>query len=163
MLPVEWRTKAANLAAIPLLLLFAWLWASRMPAVVAALKPPHHPAGPTAALDGPSTPAPLLGPVPLTVPTRDPFAPPAAMQAALTNSAVTIGRGSSAGAGPLLLQGIIWGVQPPKAILNDRVLTIGESLNGAQIVSIDPDGVTVEYQGQRAVLRLPSSPPVARD
>ncbi|OGX40875.1 MAG: hypothetical protein A3C53_02215 [Omnitrophica WOR_2 bacterium RIFCSPHIGHO2_02_FULL_68_15] len=163
MLPSGWHTKAANLAVIPLLLFFAWLWVTRMPALMATLKPPHHAAGPTVPLDGPFVPTPLPGPISLAAPTRDPFQPPATMQATFLASSTTIGRGAATNSASLLLQGIIWGVQPPKAILNDHVLTIGESLNGAQIISIDSEGVTIEYQGQRAVLRLPSSPTSARD
>ncbi|MDD5130227.1 MAG: hypothetical protein PHS66_04150 [Candidatus Omnitrophica bacterium] len=47
----------------------------------------------------------------------------------------------------LKVQGIIWGVKVPQAIINDKVLTIGDLIEGAEIVSIEKTGVTLSFNG----------------
>jgi hypothetical protein len=47
----------------------------------------------------------------------------------------------------LKVQGIIWGVKTPQAIINGRVLTIGDSIEGAQIVNIEKKGITLSFDG----------------
>ena len=47
----------------------------------------------------------------------------------------------------LRVQGIIWGVKVPQAIINDKVLTIGDLIEGAEIVSIEKTGVTLSFNG----------------
>ncbi|MFH0917612.1 MAG: hypothetical protein V1830_00585 [Candidatus Omnitrophota bacterium] len=54
----------------------------------------------------------------------------------------------------LKVQGIIWGAKIPQAIINDKVLTIGDLIEGAQIVSIEKKGITLSYYG--AVFDLPA-------
>ncbi len=156
------RTRVVQIAIVPLCLLLVWLWVGRgrMPGPV--LAPSRQPMGvtsaPPAGRPAVTTPAAAR----LIVPTRDPFQPPAIA----TADAAALGPRNDGGGGaatPLRLQGIVWGVQPPKAIINDRIVTIGESVNGAQIMAIDRDGITVEYQGQRAVLRLPSPSPTRHE
>lgn len=45
------------------------------------------------------------------------------------------------------VQGIIWGVKIPQAIINDKVVTIGDLVEGAEILSIDKKGITLSYNG----------------
>lgn len=47
----------------------------------------------------------------------------------------------------LKVQGIIWGVKTPQAIINDRVLTIGGLIEGAEILSIEKKGITLSFNG----------------
>lgn len=47
----------------------------------------------------------------------------------------------------LQIQGMIWGGKFSQAIINDKVLTVGDSIEGAQILSIDKQGVTLGFAG----------------
>lgn len=47
----------------------------------------------------------------------------------------------------LKVQGIIWGVRNPQAIINDQVLKIGDLIEGAQVVSIEKKGITISFYG----------------
>jgi len=49
--------------------------------------------------------------------------------------------------GNLEVQGIIWGGRFPQAIVNDRVLTVGDTIEGAKILSIDKNGITLSSGG----------------
>lgn len=43
------------------------------------------------------------------------------------------------------------------AVINGRTVAQGERVDGAQLVEVRPDGVTLEQDGQRFQLRLPGS------
>lgn len=45
------------------------------------------------------------------------------------------------------VQGIIWGGRIPQAIINNKVLTIGDLIDGAEILSIEKNGVTLISAG----------------
>lgn len=144
---------------LPLLLVLVGLWMTRprpMPTDAPRARPAEAPAVPAA-----DEPAAAMAAAPLVLPARDPFQLPAAIAAA--RAALFPNEPSLTSPSPVRLQGIIWGIQPPRAIINDRIVKIGESIEGAQIVDIAPEGVTIDYQGQRTVVRLPapspSSPP----
>jgi hypothetical protein len=47
----------------------------------------------------------------------------------------------------LKVQGIIWGVKNPQAIINDQVLTVGSTIEGAEILSIEKKGITLSFNG----------------
>jgi hypothetical protein len=47
----------------------------------------------------------------------------------------------------LKVQGIIWGVKAPQAIINDKVLTIGDFIEGAEIIGIEKKGITLSFNG----------------
>jgi hypothetical protein len=49
--------------------------------------------------------------------------------------------------GKLNVQGIIWGGKIPQAIINNKVLTIGNLIEGAEILSIEKKGITLSYNG----------------
>lgn len=47
----------------------------------------------------------------------------------------------------LTVQGIIWGGNLPQAIINNKVVKIGDVLEGAEVVEIEKEGVTVLFAG----------------
>lgn len=55
----------------------------------------------------------------------------------------------------LEVQGIIWGCKIPQAIINNKVLAIGDSINGAEILSIDKGGITLNFAGEILNLSAP--------
>jgi hypothetical protein len=55
----------------------------------------------------------------------------------------------------LKVQGIIWGVKTPQAIINDKVLTVGDLVEGAEILNIDKKGVTLSFNGAIFDLTVP--------
>ncbi|MDD5476603.1 MAG: hypothetical protein PHG87_00105 [Candidatus Omnitrophica bacterium] len=55
----------------------------------------------------------------------------------------------------LEVQGIIWGAKVPQAIINNKVLVAGDSINGAEILSIDKKGVTLSFAGEVVNLAAP--------
>ncbi len=57
----------------------------------------------------------------------------------------------------MTVQGIFWGTTPPRAIVNNQILTEGDTIEGVRVITIDREGITVEFQGARAVLRLPKA------
>ncbi len=104
-------------------------------------------------------------PAALTTPTRDPFVPPATLQppAHAPGTAAQAAPAPDATTPPTLkVQGILWGVTPPRAIINDQILTEGDMLEGARVVTITKEGVTVEFAGSQYVVRTPASPPATR-
>ena len=54
----------------------------------------------------------------------------------------------------LAVQGIIWGVKSPQTIINGQVLSVGDTIENAQIVSIDKKGITLSFMG--AIFDLPA-------
>jgi hypothetical protein len=62
----------------------------------------------------------------------------------------------------LNVQGIIWGVKNPQAIINDKVLTIGDLIEGAEILSIDKKGITLNFNGSILDLAAPGQSSVKR-
>lgn len=50
----------------------------------------------------------------------------------------------------LTVRGVLWGGPEPQAIINDEVYRVGDSVEGARILSIDANGVTIEHQGTSA-------------
>jgi hypothetical protein len=58
---------------------------------------------------------------------------------------------SSAG---LKINGIVWNTNLPQAIVNDRVVRIGEDLQGAQIVAIKKEGIEVIHNGTKHILKI---------
>lgn len=56
-----------------------------------------------------------------------------------------------------IVQGIIWGGQLPQAIINDRVLTIGDVIEESKIETIDKSGVTLSFKTQIFKLSSPAS------
>ena len=56
---------------------------------------------------------------------------------------------------PLQLQGILWGTARPQAIINRRIVSVGDTVEGAQITAVSKEGVKVSFSGQEFKLKLP--------
>lgn len=52
----------------------------------------------------------------------------------------------------LNVQGVIWGGSLPQAIINNKVVKIGDTQEGARIVDISKNGVTVFFNGRKYIL-----------
>jgi len=55
----------------------------------------------------------------------------------------------------LAVQGIIWGGRFPQAIINNKVVKVKDTIEGALIVAIDKDSITVLFQGRQYNLAPP--------
>lgn len=62
--------------------------------------------------------------------------------------------------GKLKVQGIIWGGRIPQAIINDQVLTVGDTIEGAEILNIDKKGITLSSNGALNNLTVSGENPV---
>lgn len=56
----------------------------------------------------------------------------------------------------LTIQGIVWGGNMPQAIINNKVVEIGDALDGVRIVDINQEGVTVFYGSRQYNLTSPA-------
>ncbi len=56
----------------------------------------------------------------------------------------------------LQLQGIFWG-QKPQAIINRQILSVGDKIEQAEVVSVTQEGVTLSFNGQEFHLLLEES------
>jgi len=57
---------------------------------------------------------------------------------------------------PLLeVQGMVWGGTLPQAIINNKVVKIGDVIEGVRIAAIDKNGITVFFQNQPHILKVP--------
>lgn len=57
----------------------------------------------------------------------------------------------------LAVQGLIWGGRIPQAIINGKVVTKGDVIEGAEIIDIDGNGVVVIYNKKIFKLSSPAS------
>ena len=62
----------------------------------------------------------------------------------------------------LKVHGIIWGGRFPQTIINNKVLTVGDSIEGAEILSIDKKGITLSFAGKVTSLTVPGYTPVLK-
>ncbi len=88
----------------------------------------------------------------------DPFQSPMVKETKQTALEAGISMGSEQPAfnfGSLKVQGIIWGGRIPQAIINNKVLTVGDSINGAKILSIEKNGITLIADGTVGNLAAP--------
>jgi len=49
---------------------------------------------------------------------------------------------------------IIWGTKMPQAIINDKIVGIGEQLDEGRIAGIDKGGVHIDYGGKEVLLQI---------
>ena len=52
------------------------------------------------------------------------------------------------------LRGISWDSEKPFAIIGDRVVAAGDSLDGKKVIKINKDSVVLEEDGREIILRL---------
>jgi hypothetical protein len=55
------------------------------------------------------------------------------------------------------VQGMVWGGPRPQALIDGELYEVGDAVQGARIVAIDRNGVTVELQGSTFHLTTPSA------
>ena len=58
------------------------------------------------------------------------------------------------------VQGVIWGGKFPQVIINNKVLMIGDLIDGAEIVSIEKEGIVLNFDGRIANLVTPGNAPL---
>lgn len=76
---------------------------------------------------------------------KDPFSPPVISAGQKADIELLTG---------VELEGIIWDELSPIAIVNDKVVNIGDEVAGAKIVEITENEVVFEVNGQKVKLRL---------
>lgn len=98
---------------------------------------------------------------------RDPFQPPLVKQkkkATRVEQAKQVKKvdllqpGSDIG--NLKVQGIIWGGKIPQAIINDEVFSVGDTIEGIEILSIDKNGITLSSSGEANNLIVSGENPI---
>jgi hypothetical protein len=52
------------------------------------------------------------------------------------------------------ISAIIWGGKRPQAIINDKVVNIGDKLSGGEIVGIDKKGVRINFKGKEELIPI---------
>jgi type II secretory pathway component PulC len=57
----------------------------------------------------------------------------------------------------LAVQGVVWGSSLPQVIINNKVLKIGDIIEGARISSINKEGVILFYGNQQYSLSSPAA------
>lgn len=56
----------------------------------------------------------------------------------------------------LTVQGLIWGGNFPQAIINNKVVKVGDIIEGVRIISIDKEGITVFFKEREYKLPPPA-------
>ena len=51
------------------------------------------------------------------------------------------------------LQGVFWGTDKPQAIINRKILSVGDTIEGAKVTAITKEGVTLSQGGQELELK----------
>ena len=67
------------------------------------------------------------------------------------------------GLSSLALQGIFWGTDRPQAIINRRILSVGDTIEGAEVTAISKEGVTLTHGGQQVELKPSAEVRTGRD
>jgi len=62
----------------------------------------------------------------------------------------------------MTIQGIVWGGSFPQAIINNKVVRVGDTIEGVEITDIDKNRVTVLFENQKYTLSV-SSPVSSRE
>ncbi len=55
----------------------------------------------------------------------------------------------------LVVQGVIWGGKIPQAIINNKVLAVGDLIEGGKIISIEKSGIILNFSGEIVTLSTP--------
>jgi hypothetical protein len=86
---------------------------------------------------------------------RDPFANPV-MSEMSPNSGESSANAPEVNLPVMKVQGIIWGGKFPQAIINDKIVKVDEKIEGAQVLSIEKDSVTVFFGNKQFILSAPA-------
>jgi len=54
------------------------------------------------------------------------------------------------------IQGIIWGGRMPQAIINNKVVKVGDTVEGAKVITINKNGIVVFYNNRNFDLSSPA-------
>ena len=57
----------------------------------------------------------------------------------------------------LTVQGLVWGGAVPQAIINNKVVNMGDVIEGAEVIEISKNGVILLYKNRRYTLSLSAS------
>ncbi|MDD5255039.1 MAG: hypothetical protein PHR11_03185 [Candidatus Omnitrophica bacterium] len=57
---------------------------------------------------------------------------------------------------PMVIQGLIWGGALPQAIVNEKVVKVGDIIEEARVVDIRKDGLIVSFQGEEHTIPSPA-------
>ena len=88
---------------------------------------------------------------------KDPFKPPEIKKEAQLPAKVSKQQEPKIVTPPsLIIQGIVWGGSLPQAIINQKIVKIGDTLEGARIIDIKKDGVTIAFQDQQFSFPAPA-------
>ncbi len=49
--------------------------------------------------------------------------------------------------------GLVWGIEEARAIIDDQVLGVGDTIKGAEIVRIDREGILFDFHGRAYLLK----------
>ncbi len=171
------KTRILQFAVVLLLILFGLIWANTRSKSPSPSGPGLLPLPAPSKAEVPSeeTPAATPSPAPPKAPPnpgRNPFELPGPLFGKLQERARQLelekqlaaqttrpplpaspAPGPSAGAEELQLQGIFWGVAKPQAIINRKAYSVGDEVDGAKIVAISREGVTVSVDGKELLVR----------
>ncbi len=54
------------------------------------------------------------------------------------------------------IQGVIWGDGPSRAIINNKVVSAGDNIEGAKVIKISKDGIIILYSGREYSFSSPA-------
>jgi hypothetical protein len=57
---------------------------------------------------------------------------------------------------PLEVQGLLWGGDLPQAVINEKIVKVGDIVDGAKVLSIEKKGVTVFFEGRQYTITMPT-------
>jgi hypothetical protein len=52
----------------------------------------------------------------------------------------------------VVIEGIVWNTHMPQAIINSKVVRIGDDIDGFEITGISKDGITIDYDGEQVLI-----------
>jgi len=64
-------------------------------------------------------------------------------------------KGPKAQLPPLVVQGVIWGTSLPQAIINNKVVKVGDKIQGVEIIKIEKGRIEVVFEGWHYNLSSP--------
>lgn len=171
------RTQIQTLVVVLLLVAFAGIWVTTQkssqkllePARAATPAPSVEEAPPAAVESSSSDPEVTHPPVDETPIHRDPYAHPSLLKEVLEQREQERRKGLQQRAHgwtptpestpvqmpSLTLQGIFWGIPRPQAIINRKIVSVGDTVEQTQVVAVTREGVTVSYNGEERELKLP--------